>query len=107
MQAEGVGPGSCGASDDAVIFPRQRGYAKASQFIHGRYGLLWISGGVSDHQFERSPLDPASVVHIANRQLEAGKQLLARLNPAGPAQRNKSADPNGRSVDPFRSRRRP
>jgi hypothetical protein len=87
-----------------VILARQRGHAQASPFIHGRYGSLWIRRGVSDHHFEWPPQDPAAVIHFANRQLKAGKQVLPRLDPAGPAQRDESADPDGTSVGRFRSR---
>ncbi|EKX69033.1 hypothetical protein STRIP9103_09108 [Streptomyces ipomoeae 91-03] len=89
-----------------MILPRQGSHAQASQFIHGRRGPLGISRGVSDHQLERSSDDPAGVIDFANGQLESGEQVLARLDPAGPSQRNESADPDGGSVSPLRSRRR-
>lgn len=57
-QADGVGPGGSGASDDAVIFPCHGRHAQAGQFVHGRRGPLRISRGVPDHQLERSPDDP-------------------------------------------------
>ena len=61
-QAEGVGPGGSGASDDAVILARQGSHAQASQFIHGRRGPLRIRRGVSYHQLEWSPtIPPASL----------------------------------------------
>ena len=93
-QAEGVGPGGRGASDDAVVFPRQGSHAQTSQFIYGRRGPLWIRRGVSDHQLEWSSGDPAGVIDVANGQLESREQVLAGLDPAGPGQRNESAELN-------------
>ena len=93
-QAERVGPGGDGAGDDAVVLPRQGGHAQAGQLIHGRRGPLRIGRGVPDHQLERSSVDPAGVIDVANGQLESGEQVPARLDPAGPGQRNESADPD-------------
>ena len=94
-QAEGVGPGRGGAGDDAVILPGQGGHAQASQLIDRRRGPLRIGGGVPDHQLEWSSADPAGVIDLANGQLESGEQVPAGLDPAGPGQRNESADPDG------------
>jgi hypothetical protein len=84
-QAEGVGPGGSGASDNAVVLPRQGGHAQASQFIYGRSGPPRISGGVSDHQLEWPSADPAGVINFASGQLESSEQVPARLGPAGPS----------------------
>jgi hypothetical protein len=81
-QAEGVGPGSSGASDDTMILPRHGSHAHASQFIYGRRGPLWTSRSVSDHQLEWSSDDSASVIDFANGQFESGEQVLACLDPA-------------------------
>ena len=74
-QAEGVGPGRGGASDDAVILPGQGGHAQGCQLIDRRRGPLRISGGVPDHQLQRSSADPAGVIDLANGQLESGQQV--------------------------------
>lgn len=78
-----------------MILPRQGGHAQTSQFIYGRRGPLWISRGVSDHQFEWSSDDPAGVIDFANGQLESSEQALACLDPARPSQGNESADLDG------------
>jgi hypothetical protein len=78
-----------------VILTRQGGHAQASQFLDGRLGPLWISRGVSDHQLEWSSDDPAGLIDFANGQLESSEQVLARLDPARPSQRNESADLDG------------
>ena len=78
-----------------MILPRQGGHAQASQFVHGRRGPLRIGRGVSDHQLEWSSDDPAGVIDFANGQLESSEQVLARLDPARPGQRNESADLDG------------
>jgi hypothetical protein len=78
-----------------VILPGQGSHAQASQFIDGRGGPLRISGSVSDHQFERPAADPARVINFANGQLESSEQVPARLDPAGPSQRNESTDLDG------------
>ena len=78
-----------------MILARQGGHAQASQFIDGGLGPLGISRGVTDHQLEWASADPAGVVDFANRQLESGEQVPARLDPAGPSQRNERADLNG------------
>ncbi len=78
-----------------MILPGQGSHAQASQFIYGRRGPLRISRGVSDHQLEWSSADPAGVIDLANGQLESGEQVPARLDPAGPSQRNESADLDG------------
>ncbi|GEC03805.1 hypothetical protein SSP24_14600 [Streptomyces spinoverrucosus] len=75
-----------------MVLPRQGSHAQVSQFIHGRRGPVWISRGVSDHQLEWSSDDPAGVIDFTNGQLEAGEQVLAPLDPAGPSQRNESTD---------------
>ncbi|GGR27916.1 hypothetical protein GCM10010251_49940 [Streptomyces aurantiogriseus] len=75
-----------------MILPRQGSHAQASQLIYGRRGSLWISRGVPDHQLEWSSDDPAGVIDLANGQLESSEQVLACLDPAGPGQRNESAD---------------
>ena len=75
-----------------MILPGQGSHAQASQFVDGRRGPLWIGGGVPDHQLERSSDDPAGVIDFANGQLESGEQVPARLDPAGPSERNESAD---------------
>jgi hypothetical protein len=66
-----------------------------SQFVHGRRSPLWISRGISDHQLEWPSGDPAGVIDFADGQLESGEQVPARLDPAGPSQRNESADLDG------------
>ncbi|GGQ17733.1 hypothetical protein GCM10010140_55080 [Streptosporangium pseudovulgare] len=78
-----------------MILPRQGGHAQASQFIYGRHGPLRVGRGVPDHEFEWSSADPAGVIDLANGQVESGEQVPARLDPAGPGQRNESADPDG------------
>ena len=93
--AEGVGPGGSSAGDDAVILPRHSRHAQASQFINCRHGPVWISRGVSDHQLERSSANSAGAIDFVNSQLESSEQMSACLHPAGPSQRNKSADLNG------------
>jgi hypothetical protein len=75
-----------------VIFPGQGGHAQASQFIDGRSSPLRISGSVPDHQLEWSSADPARVINFAHGQLESCEQVPARLDPAGPGQRNQSTD---------------
>lgn len=94
-EAEGIGSGGDSASDDAVIFPRQRSHAQVSPFIYGRRGLLWIGRGVSDHQFEWPSDDPAGVIDFANRQLESSEQVVACLDPSRPSERNQRTDPDG------------
>jgi hypothetical protein len=94
-EAKGVSPGSSGASDDAVILPRQGSHTQTIQFIYGRRGALRISRGVSDHQLEWSSDDSASVIDFANGQLESSKQVLACLDPARPSERYQNADPDG------------
>jgi hypothetical protein len=84
-EAEGVGPGGSGASDDPVILPGQGSHAQTSQFIYGRSGPVRISGSVSDHQLRWSSADPAGVIHNASAQLESGEQVPTRLDPAGPS----------------------
>jgi hypothetical protein len=61
----------------------------------GGSGPLWVCGGVLDHQLEGPPVDPAGLVHLVNGQLESGEQLPARLDPAGPGQRNESTNLDG------------
>jgi hypothetical protein len=41
--------------------------------IYRRRRLLWVSRGVSDHQFELSPDDPARTIDFANGQLKSGE----------------------------------
>ena len=91
-QAEGVGPGGSGASDDAVVLPRERSHAQASQLIDGCRGPPRIGRGVPDHQLEWSPADPAGVIDVTNGQLESGEQVSARFDPARPGQRKERAD---------------
>ena len=91
-----------------MVLARQGGHAQASQFIDGRRGPLRIGRGVPDHQLERSPGDPAGVVDVADGQLEPGEQVPARLDPAGPGQRNKRTDPDVLRVDqPFTDATKP
>jgi hypothetical protein len=78
-----------------VIISGQGSQAQASQFICGRSGPLRISGSVSDHQLEWSSADPAGDINFANGQLESSEQVPARLDPAGPSQRNESTDLDG------------
>jgi hypothetical protein len=94
-QAEGVGPGGSSAGDNAVILPRHSSNAHTSEFIYCRRGPLWISRSVSDHQLERSSANSAGAIDFVNSQLESSEQMSACLHPAGPSQRNKSADLNG------------
>jgi hypothetical protein len=101
----GVGPGGSGASDDAVVLPRQGSHAQAGQLIHGSGRPLWISRGVSDYQLERSTDDPAGVIDFAHSQLESSEQVPACLDPAGSSQRNERADLEGRSVRQLRHAR--
>lgn len=98
--AEGIGPGRGGARDDTVVLTRQSGHAEAGQLVHGRRGLLRIGGGVADQQFERPSGDPAGAVHLVNGQFESGEQVVARLDPPGPAQRDQGPDPHGCPVGP-------
>ena len=78
-----------------MILPGQGSHAQASQFSYGRSGPLRISGSVPDHQLEWSSADPAGVINLAGAQLESGEQVPARLDPAGPGQRNESTDLDG------------
>ena len=78
-----------------MILASQGGHAQASQFIYRRRSPLWISRGVSDHQLESSPGDPAGVIDVADGQLESGEYVLACLDPARPSQRNERADLDG------------
>jgi hypothetical protein len=78
-----------------VIFAGQGSHACASQFVHGRYGFLWISGGVSDHQLKGSSSDPAGIIDFTNGQLKSSEQMPTGFGPARPSQRNKSADLDG------------
>ncbi len=91
-QAEGVGPRGDGARDDAVVLPRQGGHAQAGQFVDGRRGPFRIGRGVPDHQLEGSSADPAGAVDVVHAQLQPGEQMPARLDPAGPGQRDERAD---------------
>ena len=77
-----------------MILPGQGGHAQGCQLIDRRGGPLRVSGGVSDHELQRSSADPAGVIDLANGELEAGQQVPAGLDPAGPGQRNESADPD-------------
>ncbi|KQV14571.1 hypothetical protein ASC99_30925 [Kitasatospora sp. Root107] len=77
-----------------MVLPRQGDHTQPGQFVHGRRGPLRISRGVPDHQLDRPATDPTGVVDVANGQLEAGEQVPARLDPAGPRQRNESTDPD-------------
>jgi len=56
---------------------------------------VWISGSVPDHQLEWSSADPARVINLAGGQPESSEQVTARLDPAGPSQRNESTDLDG------------
>ena len=77
-----------------MIFARQGSHAQASQLIYRRRGPLWIGRGVSDHQLEWTPEDPAGVVDLANGELEPGEQMPASLDPAGPGERDERTDLN-------------
>jgi hypothetical protein len=78
-----------------VVLPHHGCHAQASQFFHGGRGPLWIGCGVADHQLERPSADTASVVDVADGQLDSSEQLLAGLDPAGPSERDQSADLHG------------
>ena len=75
-----------------MILPGQGSHAQVSQFSYGRSGLLRVGGSVPDHQLKWSSADPAGVIDLASGQLEPGEQVPARLDPAGPGQRNESTD---------------
>lgn len=64
------------------------------QLVDRGHSSLWISAGVSDHQFDRSSSDPAGDIDVVHSLLEPSEQVLARLDPAGTAQRHESADPD-------------
>ena len=91
-QAEGIGPGGSGASDNAVVLPGKGSHALASQFIYGHSGPLRISGSVPDHQLEWSSGDPAGVIDLVNGELESGEQVPARIDPAWAGQWDEGAD---------------
>ena len=78
-----------------MVLPGQGSHAEASQFSYGRSGPLWISGSVPDHELKWPSADPADVIDFVNGQLQSGEQVFARLDPAGPIQRNESTDLNG------------
>ncbi|GED89691.1 hypothetical protein TNCT6_67760 [Streptomyces sp. 6-11-2] len=78
-----------------MIFPRQGSHTQSSQFLYGRRGPLWIGRGVPDHQLNWSSGDPLGVIDVAYGQLKSSEQVLACLDPAGPSERNQSADPDG------------
>ncbi|GAA3935762.1 hypothetical protein GCM10023085_16530 [Actinomadura viridis] len=78
-----------------MVLPRQGGHAQAGQFVYGRHGPLWISGGVPDHQLEWPSGDPAGVIDFADGQLESSEQVAARPDPARRRQRDEGADLDG------------
>jgi hypothetical protein len=78
-----------------VVLPGQGSHTQAGQFIYSRRGSPGISGGIPDHQLKWSSADPAGVIDLGSAELEPSEQVPARLDPAGPGQRNESADLNG------------
>lgn len=73
----------------------QPGHAQASQLVHGSCGPVRVGRAVPDHQLKWPSDDPAGVIDVANRHFKSSEQVPARLHPAGPSQRNESADPDG------------
>ena len=96
-QPEGVGPGGRGPGDDAVELAGEGGHAEVGQLVDGRRGAVGVGGGVPHDQFQRPAADPAGVRDVAGGQFDAGEQVAAGLDPAGPGQRGEDADPDGRA----------